>query len=108
METAGENLGKFDVASARQRFPALAQPQVFLDNAGGTQTLDTVINTYVGHSSITSVIIVSDSIPIESPTISPTPMSSLERPMMSLNILPIYTKVVLKLQQPSSTRMWMR
>lgn len=39
----------FDVAVARRRFPGLAQPQIFLDNAGGTQTLDTVISSYVGH-----------------------------------------------------------
>jgi len=35
----------FDVASARKRFPALKQDQVFLDNAGGSQALDDVIDS---------------------------------------------------------------
>ncbi|KAI0843005.1 PLP-dependent transferase [Hypoxylon sp. FL0890] len=33
----------FDVQVARSKFPALKEDQVFLDNAGGTQTLSTVI-----------------------------------------------------------------
>lgn len=37
----------FDIASARERFPALQQPQVFFDNAGGSQTLGTVIDSLV-------------------------------------------------------------
>lgn len=37
----------FDISKARERFPALQQDQVFLDNAGGSQTLDEVINSYV-------------------------------------------------------------
>ncbi|GES63183.1 aminotransferase [Aspergillus terreus] len=35
----------FDLAAARSRFPALNQEQVFLDNAGGSQVLDTVIQS---------------------------------------------------------------
>ncbi|KAF2762715.1 PLP-dependent transferase [Pseudovirgaria hyperparasitica] len=41
---------KFDVATARKAFPALAQQQVYMDNAGGTQTLSSVadsIHTYL-------------------------------------------------------------
>ena len=43
LELVGE---KLDVALTRKRFPGLAQSQVFLDNAGGTQALDTVISSY--------------------------------------------------------------
>lgn len=39
--------GKFDIASARTRFPALKEDQVYLDNAGGSQTLDDVIQSCV-------------------------------------------------------------
>jgi selenocysteine lyase/cysteine desulfurase len=35
----------FDIAKARERFPALQQDQVFLDNAGGSQTLGDVIDS---------------------------------------------------------------
>ncbi|PVI05446.1 PLP-dependent transferase [Periconia macrospinosa] len=35
----------FDAAKARERFPALKQDQVFLDNAGGSQTLGDVIDS---------------------------------------------------------------
>lgn len=41
---------EFDVASVRAQFPALAQPQVFFDNAGGSQTLGTVISSLVSSS----------------------------------------------------------
>jgi hypothetical protein len=34
----------FNIKTARESFPALNQPQVFFDNAGGSQTLGTVIN----------------------------------------------------------------
>ena len=37
----------FDISKARERFPALKQDQVFLDNAGGSQTLGDVIDSYV-------------------------------------------------------------
>jgi selenocysteine lyase/cysteine desulfurase len=37
----------FDISNARSRFPALQQDQVFLDNAGGSQALGTVIDSYV-------------------------------------------------------------
>ena len=36
----------FDVSKARSRFPALNQDQVFLDNAGGSQVLGEVIESY--------------------------------------------------------------
>jgi selenocysteine lyase/cysteine desulfurase len=35
----------FDISKARERFPALQQDQVFLDNAGGSQTLGDVIDS---------------------------------------------------------------
>jgi selenocysteine lyase/cysteine desulfurase len=35
----------FDIATARERFPALQQNQVFLDNAGGSQALGSVIDS---------------------------------------------------------------
>jgi cysteine desulfurase family protein (TIGR01976 family) len=37
--------GGFDVASVRSQFPALAQKQVFMDNAGGAQVLKSVIDS---------------------------------------------------------------
>jgi selenocysteine lyase/cysteine desulfurase len=36
----------FDISKAREHFPALQQDQVFLDNAGGSQTLITVIDSW--------------------------------------------------------------
>jgi selenocysteine lyase/cysteine desulfurase len=35
----------FSIEKARDRFPALKQDQVYLDNAGGSQALDTVIDS---------------------------------------------------------------
>jgi hypothetical protein len=35
----------FNIKTAREQFPALKQPQVFFDNAGGSQTLGTVIDS---------------------------------------------------------------
>ena len=37
----------FDISKAREQFPALQQDQVFLDNAGGSQALGSVIDSYV-------------------------------------------------------------
>ncbi|KAF2795860.1 aminotransferas-like protein [Melanomma pulvis-pyrius CBS 109.77] len=37
--------GTFDIATARQRFPALKEAQVYLDNAGGSQVLGDVIDS---------------------------------------------------------------
>jgi len=37
----------FDVQAVREHFPALKQPQVFLDNAGGSQILGDVADSYV-------------------------------------------------------------
>ncbi|KUJ11192.1 PLP-dependent transferase [Mollisia scopiformis] len=48
-------MSSFDVASARERFPALKQPQVFFDNAGGSQTLGSVIDSIVAYLSKTNV-----------------------------------------------------
>jgi selenocysteine lyase/cysteine desulfurase len=46
----------FDISKARDRFPALKQDQVFLDNAGGSQALGDVIDSYVKvHVGITSI-----------------------------------------------------
>ena len=43
----GTSQSEFDVAAARSEFPALKSDQMFFDNAGGTQVLGTVINSYV-------------------------------------------------------------
>ncbi|PWY83539.1 PLP-dependent transferase [Aspergillus heteromorphus CBS 117.55] len=45
----------FSIAESRSRFPALNQEQVFLDNAGGSQVLDTVIESIVSYLSNTNV-----------------------------------------------------
>ncbi|KAF9886267.1 hypothetical protein FE257_011880 [Aspergillus nanangensis] len=45
----------FDIANAKSRFPALNQEQVFLDNAGGSQVLDTVIQSITSYLSTTNV-----------------------------------------------------
>ncbi|KAL5363255.1 pyridoxal phosphate-dependent transferase [Aspergillus floccosus] len=41
----------FNLAAAHSRFPALNQEQVFLDNAGGSQVLDTVIQSITDYLS---------------------------------------------------------
>ncbi|KAK8114498.1 aminotransferase class-V [Apiospora kogelbergensis] len=38
-------MAQFDVSAARSKFPALSQDQVFFDNAGGSQTLGTVVDS---------------------------------------------------------------
>lgn len=38
-------MGSLNVTAVRHCFPALAQPQVFFDNAGGSQTLGAVIDS---------------------------------------------------------------
>ncbi|KAF6814567.1 aminotransferase class-V [Colletotrichum sojae] len=46
---------KVDIAAVRVQFPALAQGQVFFDNAGGSQTLGTVIDSirdYLSQSNV--------------------------------------------------------
>ncbi|KAE9372075.1 PLP-dependent transferase [Stipitochalara longipes BDJ] len=45
----------FDIATARSKFPALDQPQVFFDNAGGSQTLGAVIDSITNYLSKTNV-----------------------------------------------------
>ncbi|TVY22731.1 Cysteine desulfurase-like protein [Lachnellula hyalina] len=45
----------FDIVSARESFPALKQSQVFFDNAGGSQTLGTVIDSICNYLSKTNV-----------------------------------------------------
>ncbi|KAF1948754.1 PLP-dependent transferase [Byssothecium circinans] len=45
----------FDVAKARERFPALKQDQVFLDNAGGSQALGDVVDSITQYLSKTNV-----------------------------------------------------
>lgn len=37
-----------DIQKVRANFPALDKEQVFFDNAGGSQVLGTVVDTYVG------------------------------------------------------------
>ncbi|GIC88845.1 putative aminotransferase [Aspergillus udagawae] len=46
---------EFDIARVRTRFPALNAEQVFLDNAGGSQVLDTVIESITCYLSTTNV-----------------------------------------------------
>ncbi|CZR54187.1 related to selenocysteine lyase [Phialocephala subalpina] len=48
-------MSSFDVASTRERFPALKQPQVYFDNAGGSQTLGSVIDSISAYLSGTNV-----------------------------------------------------
>ncbi|GFN11583.1 putative aminotransferase [Aspergillus tubingensis] len=45
----------FSISQARSRFPALNQEQIFLDNAGGSQVLDTVIESVTSYLSKTNV-----------------------------------------------------
>ncbi|KAH9881007.1 hypothetical protein J1614_001500 [Plenodomus biglobosus] len=45
----------FAISEARKRFPALQQDQVFLDNAGGSQTLGDVIDSITQYLSKTNV-----------------------------------------------------
>ncbi|KAB8227857.1 putative aminotransferase [Aspergillus alliaceus] len=44
-----------NIAQVRSRFPALKQEQVFLDNAGGSQVLDTVIESITSYLTNTNV-----------------------------------------------------
>ncbi|KAE8146619.1 pyridoxal phosphate-dependent transferase [Aspergillus avenaceus] len=44
-----------DIPQVRSRFPALNQEQVFLDNAGGSQVLDTVIESITSYLSNSNV-----------------------------------------------------
>ncbi|KAK1964223.1 aminotransferase class-V [Colletotrichum sublineola] len=46
---------QLDIAATRAKFPALAQNQVFFDNAGGSQTLGTVIDSIRDYLSQTNV-----------------------------------------------------
>lgn len=39
----------FDVQATRARFPALQQDQVFMDNAGGSQVLDSVAESVANY-----------------------------------------------------------
>ncbi len=48
-------MSSFDVTNARNHFPALKQSQVFFDNAGGSQTLGTVIESISNYLSKTNV-----------------------------------------------------
>jgi selenocysteine lyase/cysteine desulfurase len=46
---------KFSIATAREHFPALNKPQVYFDNAGGSQTLGSVIESIKNYLSSTNV-----------------------------------------------------
>ncbi|KAI0523843.1 aminotransferase class-V [Xylaria bambusicola] len=48
-------MSKFDIEDARSRFPALAGDQIFFDNAGGSQTLGSVIDAIRDYLSRTNV-----------------------------------------------------
>ncbi|KAJ4375864.1 hypothetical protein N0V83_001142 [Neocucurbitaria cava] len=50
-----KNSMSFEITKARERFPALQQDQVFLDNAGGSQALGDVINSITDYLSKTNV-----------------------------------------------------
>lgn len=43
-------MSSFDITATRKCFPALDRKQVYLDNAGGSQTLGTVIDRYIDTS----------------------------------------------------------
>jgi selenocysteine lyase/cysteine desulfurase len=45
-------MSEFNIETARERFPALQQDQVFLDNAGGSQVLGSVIDSWVSTAMI--------------------------------------------------------
>jgi selenocysteine lyase/cysteine desulfurase len=36
---------EFDITTVRERFPSLKQPQVYFDNAGGSQILGDVVTS---------------------------------------------------------------
>lgn len=44
-----------DIAAIRASFPSLSSPQVFFDNAGGSQTLTSVINAVTAHYATANV-----------------------------------------------------
>ncbi|KAI3320031.1 PLP-dependent transferase [Xylariaceae sp. AK1471] len=48
-------MSNFDVKNVRSKFPALTEDQVFFDNAGGSQTLGTVIESIRDYLSRTNV-----------------------------------------------------
>ena len=48
-------MASFDVQAARRQFPALDQPQVFFDNAGGTQALGQVVQSILDYLTKTNV-----------------------------------------------------
>ncbi|KAI0878890.1 aminotransferase class-V [Hypoxylon argillaceum] len=48
-------MSNFDIETVRSQFPALAEDQVFFDNAGGSQTLGTVIEAIRDYLSRTNV-----------------------------------------------------
>jgi hypothetical protein len=41
----GATMSSFSISESRENFPALKLPQVYFDNAGGSQTLGTVIES---------------------------------------------------------------
>ncbi|KAI0966326.1 aminotransferase class-V [Xylaria arbuscula] len=48
-------MSDFDIEAVRYKFPGLAQDQIFFDNAGGSQTLGTVIEAirdYLSHTNV--------------------------------------------------------
>ena len=47
--------GTFDIAAVRAQFPALAQKQVYMDNAGGAQVLQSVIDSITNYLSTNNV-----------------------------------------------------
>ena len=44
-----------DVTAVRRQFPALSQDQIFMDNAGGSQVLSSVIESIASYLSTTNV-----------------------------------------------------
>lgn len=45
----------FDISAVRAQFPALSQDQVYLDNAGGSQTLGSVVDLICQYLTRTNV-----------------------------------------------------
>lgn len=42
-------MASIDTSAVRAAFPALREDQIYLDNAGGSQVLGTVIDSYVSY-----------------------------------------------------------
>jgi selenocysteine lyase/cysteine desulfurase len=50
---------EFNITTVRKRFPSLNQPQVYFDNAGGSQILGDVVTSYETNFRIYNIYILS-------------------------------------------------